>query len=519
MSKISSKNIKRLSVPQSPVVLAILDGWGYRKEKSDNAIKSASTPIMDSLWHAYPHTLISASGSDVGLPDGQMGNSEVGHLTIGSGRIIQQELVRISNVVNNNQLCIVNELKEMADSLKKNNSTLHITGLCSDGGVHSHIDHLFGLIKWASDNGIKKVAIHIITDGRDTPAKSASKYLNQIESCIKKFNTGEIASICGRYWMMDRNLLWDRTKNAYANLTDPDIQKTNISPKNYIEKSYAKNITDEFIEPIRMSENYLKDGDSLISFNYRPDRARQIVKSLSIKGFSDFERKNYPNLDFVTFTQYDPNFPVKVAFPPESLNNFIGQIVSENGLKQYRTAETEKYPHVTYFFNGGVEIPLPGEERHLIPSPRVATYDMEPEMSAEELTISCSKAIKSGNYAFVVINFANPDMVGHTGDLKATIKAVETVDKAIGNIKDTIIKYDGHMLLTADHGNCEVMFDEIANLPHTSHTCNKVPLILISKNSDYKLRDGKLADIAPTILELISIKIPKNMSGKSLLVK
>ena len=262
MSKISSKNIKRLSVPQSPVVLAILDGWGYRKEKSDNAINSANTPIMDSLWHAYPHTLISASGSDVGLPDGQMGNSEVGHLTIGSGRIIQQELVRISNIVKNNQLGLVNELKEMADSLKKNNSTLHITGLCSDGGVHSHIDHLLGLIKWASDNEIKKVAIHIITDGRDTPAKSASKYLNQIESCIKKFNTGEIASICGRYWIMDRNLLWDRTEKAYSNLTDPDIQITKISPQDYIEKSYAKNITDEFLEPIRISENYLKDGDS-----------------------------------------------------------------------------------------------------------------------------------------------------------------------------------------------------------------------------------------------------------------
>jgi len=478
MSKISSKNIKRLSVPQSPVVLAILDGWGYRQEKSDNAIESASTPIMDSLRHAYPHTLISASGSDVGLPDGQMGNSEVGHLTIGSGRIIQQELVRISNIVKNNQLGLVNELREMADSLKKNNSTLHITGLCSDGGVHSHIDHLLGLIKWASDNKIKKVAIHIITDGRDTPAKSASKYLNQIESCIKKFNTGEIASICGRYWIMDRNLLWERTEKAYTNLTDPNIKITNISPQDYIEKSYAKNITDEFIEPIRMSENYLKDGDSLICFNFRPDRARQIVKSLSIKEFTDFERKNFPNLNFITFTQYDPNFPVKVAFPPESLNNFIGQVVSENGLNQYRTAETEKYPHVTYFFNGGVEIPLPGEERHLIPSPRVATYDMQPEMSAEELTNSCSKAIKSGNYAFVVINFANPDMVGHTGNMNATIKAIETVDKCIGQIVNATGEMGGSILITADHGNAEVMKGPTGE-PWTAHTINKVPLIFI----------------------------------------
>jgi len=525
MSMISSKNINKFSVPQSPVVLAILDGWGYREEKSDNAIKNASTPIIDSLWHAYPHTLISASGFDVGLPDGQMGNSEVGHLTIGSGRIIQQELVRISNIVKNNQLGSVKELKKMADSLKKNNSTLHITGLCSDGGVHSHIDHLLGLIKWASDNKLKKVAIHIITDGRDTPAKSALKYLNQIESCIKKYNVGEIASICGRYWIMDRNLLWDRTEKAYSNLTDPDIQITNFSPKDYIEKSYAKNITDEFIEPIRMSENYLKDGDSLIFFNFRPDRARQIVKSLSLNQFSDFERKNYPNLDFVTFTQYDPNFPVKVAFPPESLNNFIGQIVSENGLKQYRTAETEKYPHVTYFFNGGVEIPLPGEERHLIPSPRVATYDMEPEMSAEELTISCSKAIKSGNYAFVVINFANPDMVGHTGNMNATIKAIEKVDKCIGQIVNATGEMGGSILITADHGNAEVMKGP-AGEPWTAHTVNKVPLIFIegekrkipNMGNEIYLRDNAgLADIAPTLLQLLNLPIPKEMTGKSLI--
>ena len=525
MSKISSKNINRLNVPQSPVVLAILDGWGYREDISDNAIKSASTPVMDSLWHAYPNTLISASGSDVGLPDGQMGNSEVGHLTIGSGRIIQQELVRISNIVRKNKLGLVNELKEIADSLKKNNSTLHITGLCSDGGVHSHIDHLLGLIKWASENSIKKVAIHIITDGRDTPAKSATKYLNQIESCIKKYNTGEIASICGRYWIMDRNLLWDRTEKAYVNLTDKDIKITNISPQDYIQKSYDQNITDEFIEPIRLSDNYLKDGDSMICFNFRPDRARQIIKSLSDKEFSEFERKVFPDLELVTFTQYDPNFPVKVAFPPESLNNFIGQIVSENGLKQYRTAETEKYPHVTYFFNGGVEIPLPGEERHLVPSPRVATYDMEPEMSAEELTISCAKAIKSGNYAFVVINFANPDMVGHTGNMDATIKAIETVDKCIGQIVNATGEMGGSILITADHGNAEVMKGP-AGEPWTAHTTNKVPLIFIEgekrkipkMGNEIDLRDNAgLADIAPTLLELLNLPIPKEMTGKSLI--
>jgi 2,3-bisphosphoglycerate-independent phosphoglycerate mutase len=525
MSKISRKNINKLSVPQSPVVLAILDGWGYREDLSDNAIKNANTPIMDSLWHAYPHTLISASGSDVGLPDGQMGNSEVGHLTIGSGRIIQQELVRISDVVKNNQLGIINELKEMADSLKKNNSTLHMMGLCSDGGVHSHIDHLLGLIKWAYENEIKKVAIHIITDGRDTPAKSASKYLNQIESCIKKFKTGEIASICGRYWAMDRNELWDRTEKAYANLTDPDFKVTTISPQDLIKKSYDKNITDEFIEPTRMSESYLQDGDSLICFNFRPDRSRQIIKSLLNSQFSDFKKKVAPNIDLVTFTQYDPSFNVKVAFPPESLNNFIGQIVSENGLKQYRTAETEKYPHVTYFFNGGVEIPLPGEKRHLIPSPRVATYDMEPEMSAEELTISCSKAIKSGNYAFVVINFANPDMVGHTGKMDATIKAIETVDKCIGKIVNATGEMGGSILITADHGNAEVMKGPSGE-PWTAHTINKVPLILIEGekrkipnmgNEIFLRENAGLADIAPTLLQLLNLPIPKEMTGKSLI--
>ena len=525
MSKFSSKNIKKLSVPQSPVVLAILDGWGSRENISNNAIKSANTPIMDSLWHAYPHTLINASGSYVGLPDGQMGNSEVGHLTIGSGRIIQQELVRITDIIKNHQLSQVNELKEVADTLKKNNSTLHITGLCSDGGVHSHIDHLIGLIHWAAENGLKKVAIHVITDGRDTPAKSASKYLNQIEACINKLNIGEIASICGRYWMMDRNLLWDRTEKSYANLTDPEIKKTNISPQDYIKKSYDKNITDEFMEPIRISENYLKDGDCLICFNFRPDRARQIIKSLSFKEFSDFNRKVVPNVDLVTFTQYDSTFPVKVAFPPESLNNFIGQIVSENGLKQYRTAETEKYPHVTYFFNGGVEIPLPGEERHLIPSPRVATYDMKPEMSAEELTITCSKAIKSGNYAFVVVNFANPDMVGHTGNMNATITAIETVDKCIGEIVNATGQMGGSILITADHGNAELMKGPTGE-PWTAHTTNKVPLIFIegekrkipNMGNEIYLRDNAgLADIAPTLLQLLNLPIPPEMTGKSLI--
>ena len=525
MSKISSKNINRINVPASPVVLAILDGWGHREESIDNAIKSANTPIMDSLWHAYPHTLISASGADVGLPNGQMGNSEVGHLTIGSGRIIQQELVRITNIVKKNQLNQVIELQEIANSIKKKNSTLHITGLCSDGGVHSHIDHLLGLIKWASEVGIKKVAIHVITDGRDTPAKSASNYIKRIEECIKEFKVGEIASICGRYWMMDRNLLWERTEKAFLNLTDPNGKNIDISPADYLNKSYDANITDEFLEPIRISKSFLKDEDSLICFNFRPDRARQIIKALSEKEFDNFKRKSIPDIDILTFTQYEANLPVKIAFPPESLNNFIGQIVSENGLKQYRTAETEKYPHVTYFFNGGVEVPSPGEQRHLIPSPRVATYDMAPEMSAEELTISCSNAIKTGQYSFVVINFANPDMVGHTGNMAAAIKAIETVDRCIGKIVNATGEMGGSILITADHGNAELMKGPDGE-PWTAHTINKVPLIFIEGekrkipnmgNEIYLRENAGLADIAPTLLQLLNLPIPKEMTGKSLI--
>ncbi len=518
-------NLNRLNSPVSPVVLAILDGWGHREEIKDNAVKTANTPIMDSLWHAYPHTLISASGSDVGLPDGQMGNSEVGHLTIGSGRIIQQELVRITNVINNNQLNEVNELEKIAAYTKNKKGTLHVTGLCSDGGVHSHIDHLLGLIKWASEQKIENLAIHVITDGRDTPAQSASKYISKIEDHISKYGIGEIASICGRYWIMDRNQLWERTEKAFKNLTDPNLKSEKITPEEYLKKSYKKNITDEFLEPVRLTNKFLKDGDSLICFNFRPDRARQIMKSLSDKKFESFKRQNHPKLEILTFTQYDANLNVNVAFPPESLNNFIGQIVSENGLKQYRTAETEKYPHVTYFFNGGVEIPSEGEERHLIPSPRVATYDMAPEMSAKELTISCSNAIRSGQYAFVVINFANPDMVGHTGNMDAAIKAIETVDECVGKIVNATGEMGGSILITADHGNAEMMKDSNGE-PWTAHTTNLVPLIFIegekrkipNQGNDIYLRENAgLSDIAPTLLQLLNLPIPKEMTGRSLI--
>ena len=503
----------------APVVLAILDGWGHREEIEHNAVKQASTPVIDALWHAYPHTLIEASGADVGLPDEQMGNSEVGHLTIGAGRIIQQELVRISNTVKENKLITNPALSKFSKSLKTDGGTLHIMGLCSDGGVHSHINHLCGLIEWAANKGLKNVSLHLFTDGRDTSAKSASKYIKTIEAKIKSTGVGEISSLCGRYWAMDRDNRWERTSKAYELLTSPNFAISKLSATESINKSYQEGITDEFIEPVRLSSSFLKDGDGVVFFNFRPDRARQLVKALKLKDFDGFERKNKKDIDVLTFTQYESGLPVSVAFPPEPLNDLLGQVISAHGLNQYRTAETEKYPHVTYFLNGGIEKPLKGEVRHLVPSPRVATYDLQPEMSADELTESCIKAINTGIYSLVVINFANPDMVGHTGDLKAAIEAVETVDKAIGNVKDVLEDTNSIMLLTADHGNCEIMLDKKNKMPHTSHTCNKVPLVIISNEITFKLNDGKLADIAPTILDLMSLKLPKTMNGKSLLVR
>ncbi len=510
----------------SPVVLAILDGWGHREEREHNAIKQASTPIMDALWHAYPHTLIEASGADVGLPDNQMGNSEVGHLTIGAGRIIQQELVRISNTVKEKKLNINSALNEFAENLKDKGGTLHLMGLCSDGGVHSHINHLCGLLEWAAEKDLKNVSLHAFTDGRDTSAKSAAKYLEKIQTTINTSGVGEIASICGRYWAMDRDNRWERTSKAYELLTNPDIIKSELSAQEIIENSYKEGITDEFLEPIRLTSSYLKDGDGLIVFNFRPDRARQLVKALKIKDFKSFKRKNEINIDVLTFTQYEAGLPVSVAFPPEPLNNLLGQVVSSHGLNQYRTAETEKYPHVTYFLNGGIEKPLKGEIRHLVPSPRVATYDLKPEMSSDELTGSCIKAINSGIYSLVVINFANPDMVGHSGIMEAATKAIEKIDSCVGQLVNSIGKMGGTILITADHGNAEMMQGPDGQ-PWTAHTTNPVPVILVEGEkrkltgygNDIKLREtgGGLSDLAPTLLQLLDLPKPAAMTGSSLI--
>mgnify|MGYP001224602837 CR=1 FL=1 len=523
MPQITS-GINRNSGPIPPVVLAILDGWGYREEAENNAVRSASTPIMDSLWHAYPNTLIEASGGYVGLPDNQMGNSEVGHLTIGAGRIIEQELVRISNTIKNNALKGKPSLNNLAEELKKSGKTLHLIGLCSDGGVHSHINHLCGLIKWAAESGLKKVAIHVFTDGRDTPTNSCPEYIEKIQSSVNKYGVGEIASLCGRYWAMDRDNRWERTSKAYDLLTNPNFKKSKISPLEALQESYSDGVTDEFLEPQRFSAQ-IQDNDGLIMFNFRPDRARQLIRALTLKDFSGFKREFQPKIKVVTFTQYEINLPVSVAFPPEPLEDLLGEIVSRNGLKQYRTAETEKYPHVTYFLNGGIEKPLPGEIRNLIPSPRVATYDLQPEMSAEELTASCIEAIESGIYSLIVINYANPDMVGHTGDMNAAMKAVSKVDSCVGRLVNSIGKMSGTVLITADHGNAELMKGENGQ-PWTAHTTNPVPVILIEGekrkvsgmgNSIRLRKDGGLADLAPTLLHLLELKKPSAMTGKTLI--
>ncbi len=521
----SSDKSKTRNQSVAPVVLAILDGWGYRDQDSHNAIRTASTPVMDALWHAYPHSLIEASGAHVGLPDDQMGNSEVGHLTIGAGRIIRQELVRISETVRNNELSNISALTDLGQSLQRNQGTLHLLGLCSDGGVHSHVDHLCGLLRWAADMGIARVAIHAITDGRDTPTESAPGYLQQVQTAIESTGVGEIASLCGRYWAMDRDHRWERTAKAYTLLTDPSVPLSDLDAQAALQASYKAGITDEFLEPVRLTDAVFNDGDGLVMFNFRPDRARQLVQAITVDSFDGFDRSHQPKLDVVTFTQYESGLPVTVAFPPESLDHLLGQVVSEHGLKQYRTAETEKYAHVTYFLNGGIEQPLEGEDRHLVPSPRVATYDEAPAMSADVLTDSCIAAIERGHYSLVVINYANPDMVGHTGVMDAATEAIQTVDHCIGRLLDAVGRMGGTLLITADHGNAELMQGPDGQA-WTAHTTNPVPVILVEgekrkvagMGNAIRLRnDGGLADIAPTLLQLLELPKPEAMSGSSLI--
>jgi len=508
----------------APVVLAILDGWGYSPADAHNAIRAAETPVMDALWHAYPHTLIEASGGAVGLPDDQMGNSEVGHLTIGSGRIIRQELVRIGQAVQDGSLAANASLNALADSLQASGGSLHLIGLCSDGGVHSHIDHLGGLLHWAASRGLSSVCVHVVTDGRDTAPSSALAFIEAIEAQIKAAGVGQITTLCGRYWAMDRDNRWDRTEKAYRLLCEPGAI-SDATPAAILQQSYADGITDEFLEPVRLAAGLVQAGDGVICFNFRPDRVRQLIRALVLEDFEPFARERISPLEVVTFTQYEKGLPVAVAFPPESLDGLLGQVVSEAGLRQFRTAETEKYPHVTYFMNGGIEQAFPGEDRHLVPSPRVSTYDQAPAMSAEQLTANCIAAINKGIYALVVINYANPDMVGHTGQMDATQEAIAMVDRCVGRLMEATNRMGGTLLITADHGNAELM-EGPDGRAWTAHTTNPVPVILVEgerrklpgHGTAVQLREGGgLADVAPTLLEILGLKKPELMSGCSLI--
>jgi 2,3-bisphosphoglycerate-independent phosphoglycerate mutase len=510
--------------PVSPVVLVILDGWGYREELQGNAIAAAKTPIMDSLWAAYPRTLIQTSGKAVGLPRGQMGNSEVGHLNIGAGRIVPQELVRIADAIEDGSLLKNLALVNVCQFVSQSCSKLHLIGLCSDGGVHSHISHLFALLELAKAQGVTEVCIHMITDGRDTQPTEGKEAIQQLQAAIERVGLGRIVTLSGRYYAMDRDHRWDRIQRAYEVITQDEPIESR-SALEVLANAYAQGITDEFLLPTRIAPGAIEPGDGLIFFNFRPDRARQLTQALIDPSFKGFERQQIIPLHLVTFTQYDSSLPVQVAFEPQNLSNILGEVIAQHGLKQLRTAETEKYAHVTYFFNGGIEEPFKGEDRLLVPSPMVSTYDRAPKMSANEVTFGVITAIEKQIYSLIVINYANTDMVGHTGQIEAAIEAVETVDRCVGELLESVIKAGGTMLITADHGNAELMRDEQGN-PWTAHTTNPVPFILIEgeglkipgHGTDVALRtDGCLADIAPTILEILKLPQPSEMTGRSLI--
>jgi 2,3-bisphosphoglycerate-independent phosphoglycerate mutase len=510
--------------PVSPVVLVILDGWGYREEIDGNAIANATTPVMDSLWAAYPNTLIRTSGKDVGLPGGQMGNSEVGHLNIGAGRIVPQELVRITDAIEDGTIHQNPALSKVCQDVVSSGSKLHLVGLCSDGGVHSHINHLLGLIDLAKAKGISEICIHAITDGRDTNPVDGVKTIEQIQSHLDRVGIGRISTISGRYYAMDRDCRWDRTQKAYEVMTQ-DGEGDGRCAVEILKASYDAEITDEFVLPTRVAPGAVEPGDGVIFFNFRPDRARQLTYALVDPDFDGFEREQIRPLKFVTFTQYDSKLSVPIAFEPQDLNNILGEVISRQGLKQFRTAETEKYAHVTYFFNGGKEVPFEGEDRELISSPMVPTYDRAPAMSAEEVTDVATRAIDKRVYSFVAINYANPDMVGHTGNMKAAIQAIETVDRCLGRLLESISRAGGTAIIIADHGNAEYMRDEQGN-PWTAHTTNPVPFILVEgegakipgHGTEVTLRsDGRLADVAPTILQILQLPQPPEMNGRSMI--
>ena len=502
--------------------LIILDGWGMGPDYEGNAIKRAKTPNFDLLMRKYPNTSLSASGYDVGLPKGQMGNSEVGHLNIGAGRIVYQDFTRITKSIEEGEFQKNKALLSAMDYVKSNNSTLHLIGLLSDGGVHSHNTHLYSLIELAKQNGINDVQIHCITDGRDVSPTSSPNFIKDLQKQIKKIGVGHIASIMGRYYAMDRNRQWDRVELAYNALVK-GVGELYKDPLQAIQTSYQNGITDEFIRPLLIEKEdgqlgIIKDNDAIICFNFRPDRVRQITRAFVDEDFDYFQRKKV-NIKYVCMTLYDKTIEnVEIAYEPHFVKNTLGEYLSTLDIKQLRIAETEKYAHVTYFFNGEIETPFKNEVRILIPSPDVPTYDLKPEMSAFELKNMVMEQLDKDVYQFMLINFANPDMVGHTGDIEAAVKAVEAVDKCLGEIVNYIIKSDGTAIITADHGNCEEMLDKSTLDTITSHTTNRVPFIVVDTKK-VKLREGILADIAPTVLELMGLEKPVEMTGKSLILK
>ena len=502
---------------KKPVLLMILDGWGIAPASSSNAATLARTPNLDAYFANYPHTQLEASGLEVGLPAGQIGNSEVGHLNIGSGRIIYQSLTRISKSIADGDFFTNPVLVKVMDEVKASGKALHLLGLLSDGGVHSHITHIIALLEMAQKHGLTKVYVHAFLDGRDVPPQSALTYVEQLEAAMDKIGVGKIATVSGRYYAMDRDKRWERLAKAYATVAQGEGPKA-VSATAGIQASYEAGVTDEFVVPFTIEgvDGRISAGDGVIFANFRPDRAREITRAIIDEEFPYFERPASARpVHFACMAQYDATIAAPVAYPPESIDDTLGQVLAQRGLRQLRIAETEKYAHVTFFFNGGVEEPNQNEERILIPSPKVATYDLQPEMSAEEVTQALLAELDKDKFDVVILNFANPDMVGHTGVLEAAIKAMEKVDNCVGRVVERVLALDGSVCICADHGNLEKMAEPDGE-PNTAHTTNPVPFLLISKEK-HELHQGILADIAPTMLELLHIPQPKAMTGKSLI--
>ncbi|MCG7917937.1 MAG: 2,3-bisphosphoglycerate-independent phosphoglycerate mutase [Candidatus Thiodiazotropha taylori] len=506
-----------------PVVLTILDGWGYSEDTEVNAITEARTPVWDRLWREHPHTLITTTGAAVGLPGGQMGNSEVGHLNLGAGRVVYQEFTRVSRSIRTGSFFTNQTLTAAVDKAAESGKTVHLLGLLSPGGVHSHEEHIHAMAKLAVDRGAKQVYFHAFLDGRDTPPKSAEASLVALNEVFESLGVGRIASLIGRYYAMDRDNRWERVEQAYNLLVDGKAEYQVEDAISGLHDAYQRGETDEFVAstsatPAGASPARVEDGDVMLFLNYRADRARQLTKSFVEADFDAFKRERVPALaEFVSLTRYHKQFDIPVAFPPEKLRNVFGEYIAKQGLLQLRLAETEKYAHVTFFFNGGREKPFEGEDRILVPSPQVATYDLKPEMSAEEVTDHLVEAIESGKYDAIICNFANSDMVGHTGKFEAAKLAIETLDHCLGRVLKALHRVDGEMLVTADHGNAEQMEDHINHQPHTAHTTNPVPLIYIGRHNAQLLEGGALCDISPTLLKIMGLSQPDEMKGRSLI--